>query len=164
MAMEYKKLVEELNDKDRENLHFRMESSTSQSAIAIMKERLDMLKDEEQAAQEEANGRVPAAESGARALQSRLSKEEIARSEANVKLEQAEVFARQARERERPLTTLHDELGKLRQRLNQQEELQVHSQQAWKQELEAAHRQHHQVYQQSCSVPLSSKTSDAGWE
>ncbi|OLP92451.1 hypothetical protein AK812_SmicGene25724 [Symbiodinium microadriaticum] len=76
LAMEYKKFVEELNEKARENLRFRTESSKSQSAIVIMKERIDMLKEEECAAQEEANGRVLAMESGARALQSRLSKED----------------------------------------------------------------------------------------
>ena len=54
-------------------------------------------------------------------------------------------------------TALHDELGELRQRLRQQEELQVRCQQAWKQELEAARGQHHQVSQQSSSVPISSK-------
>ena len=48
--------------------------------------------------------------------------------------------------------------------MKQQEELQVRNQQTWKQELEAARRQHHQVSQQSCSVPISSKTSEAGWE
>ena len=57
-------------------------------------------------------------------------------------------------------SAVHEEAD--RQCLRQQEELQAHSQQAWRQELEAARRQAHQVSQQSSSMPLSSKTSEAG--
>ena len=165
IALEYKKLlVDELNKKAHENLQFRMEASQNQSAVVIMKERMNMLKEEENAAQEKADERVLAMETGARALQSRLDKEAIARSEATVKMEHAAAFARQAREPELPLTALHDDLGEPRHRRRQQEELQVRSQQAWKQEFEAARRQAHQASQQSSSMPLSPKTSDAGWE
>ena len=88
-------------------------------------------------AKEEANSTILAAESGVYALQNRLNKEEIAKHEANMKMEQAEFHAQQARERERPVTALHSELGELRLRLKQQKELQARSQQAWKLELEA---------------------------
>ena len=100
-------------------------------------------------------------------LQDRLNKEENAPSEAARRVEQAEDHIRQARERERPLSALHEELGELRQRLKQQEELQLHAQQMWKQELDgldAARRVPQQVSQQSSSMPISSRTSDAGWE
>ena len=60
-------------------------------------------------AQEEATVRVLAAESGVQSLHNRLSKEEIARSEVPLKMEQAEAYVQQARARERPLSALHDE-------------------------------------------------------
>ena len=133
------------------------------AAVVIMKERMGLMKSEENALQEEANKRVLAMESGARDLQSRLDREEVARSEATLKMEQAEAIAKQTRDA--PLTAVHGELGELRQRLRQQDEIQIRSQQAWKQEQKAARRRHaHHTSQQSSSLPLSSKTSEAGWE
>ncbi|CAE7949824.1 unnamed protein product [Symbiodinium sp. KB8] len=64
------------------------------AAVVIMKERMGLMKSEENALQEEANKRVLAMESGARDLQSRLDREEVARSEATLKMEQAEVCGR----------------------------------------------------------------------
>ena len=77
-------------------------------------------------------------------------------------------------------SALHSEVGELRRRLKQQEEPQARSQQAWRQEIEIARRQTdrqthrhthththtltHLASQESSSMPLSSKTSDAGWE
>ena len=61
-------------------------------------------------------------------------------------------------------SAFHSEVGELRRRLKQQEEFQARSQQAWRQEIEIARRQTHVASQQSSSMPLSSKTSDAGWE
>ena len=126
LALEYQKLVDELNHKARENLHFRMEASQHLSAVAVMKEQMGLMKNEENILREEASKRVSAMESGARDLQNRLDREEFGRSEATLRLERAEAIAAQSRDV--PLTALHGELGELRQRLRQQEELQARSQ------------------------------------
>ena len=141
MAKEYENLVvDELQEKSCDNLHLRKESSQSQSALAFMTSNVEMMRGEEQATKDEARSAVLAVESGVQSLQDRLGKEEIARSEVARRMEQAEDHIRQPRERERPLSALHDELGELRQRLKQQEELQLRAQQMWKQELDAARR------------------------
>ena len=162
LAMEYQRLVDELNQKAHENLQFRTEASQNLFAVAVMKEQMGLMKSEENALREEASKRVSDMESGAQNLRNRLDQEEFARSETMSRLRQAEAAALQARDMLLP--ALHGELGEIRQRLKQQEEVQARSQQAWKQEIEAARRQAHMTSQQSSSMPLSSKTSDAGWE
>lgn len=167
MAMQYQKLTNTLYEKAREALAYRMESSNSssrESELAAMRETIEMIKGEERMAREEANSTILAAESGAFALHNRLNKEEIAKHEANLRTEQAEFHAQQALGRERPVTAVHSELGELRLRLKQQEELQSRSQQAWKLELEAEHLRNQQHSQRSSKAPWSSKTSETGWE
>ena len=115
MAMQYQKLTHTLNEKAHEALKYRMEASSRESEVAAMCEAI------EQMAKEEAKSTILATESGIYALQDRLSKAEAAKLEADAGMHQAEVYARQASERERPITALHSELGELRLRLKQQE-------------------------------------------
>ncbi|CAE7268027.1 unnamed protein product [Symbiodinium sp. CCMP2456] len=164
MAMQYHKLTHTLNEKAHEALKYRMEASSRESEVAAMREAIEMIRGEEQMAKEEAKSTVLAAESGIRALQDRLSKEEAAKLEANAGMHQEEAYARQVSERERPITALHSELGELRLRLKQQEELQTHSQQSWKLEIEAERMRSQQHSQRSSNAPRSSRTSETGWE
>ena len=162
LAMEYRKLVEELNEEAHETLQFKMEASQNFSTLAIMKEQLELMKNEENMMRDDANKRMSFLESGARELRSTLDREEHAKSEVMMKLQQVEMTA--GSDSGTNLSALHSEVGELRRRLRQQEEFQAGSQQAWRQEIELARRQQHVSSQQSSSMPLSSKTSDAGWE
>ena len=159
--MEYQRLVDELRQKAHGNLRFRMEASQNSSAVAIMKEQMGLMRNEESALWDEANKRVSDLESGAQDLRNRLDREEFAKSETMLKLRQAETAT--SREHDVSPSALHSEVGELCRRLKQQEEFQARSQQAWRQEIEIARRQTHLASQQSSSLPLSSKTSDAGW-
>ena len=141
-----------------------MEASNRESEVAAMREVIEMIRGEEQMAKEEARSSILAAESGVHSLQDRLSKEEAANRDANARRLQAEAYARQASERERPITALHSELGELRLRLKQQEELQARSQQSWKLEIEAERLRSQQHSQRSSNAPYSSRISETGWE
>ena len=163
MAKEYQKLTDELHEQARETLRLKLDASNNLAAATIMREKIEMIRAEELTAKEKANEKILAAELGVQNLHDRLAKEEFANSEANARMEQAELHARQAFEREIPVTALHSELGELRQRLKQQEELQSLSHQSWKQELEAERRLH-LASQRSSNTALSSKTSETGWE
>ena len=101
-------------------------------------------------------------ETGALELRNSLNREEHAKSEVAPKLQQVEMAS--GVESGTNLSALRSEVGELRRRLRQQEEFQARTQQAWKQEIELARRQHHVPSQPSSSMPLSSKTSDARWE
>ena len=78
MAREYEKLVNERQEKSRENLHLRMESSSSQSAVGLMTNKVERMRGEEQATKDEARGAMLAVEPGVQSLQDRLSKDENA--------------------------------------------------------------------------------------
>ena len=91
-----------------------------------------------------------------------MDREEHAKSEVVRKLHQFEMTS--GNDSGANLSALHSEVGELRRRLRQQEETQARTQQTWRQEIEVARRQHHVPSQPSSSMPLSSKTSDAGWE
>ena len=162
LAMEYRRLVDELNQKAHETLQFKMEASQNLSTLAIMKEQVELMKNEENMVRDEATKRMSLLESGARELRSTLDREELAKSEVVMRLRQVEMTA--GNDSGTSPSALHSEVGELRRRLRQQEEFQARSQQAWRQEIEMARRQQHVSSQQSSSMPLSSKTSDAGWE
>ena len=123
---------------------------------------MELVKNEENMIRGEATKRMSLLESSARELRSMLDREELAKSEVVARLRQAEMAARH--DNGLSPTALHSEVGELRRRLRQQEELQARNQRAWRQEIEMAQRQQHVSSQQSSSIPLSSKTSDAGWE
>ena len=89
MAKECERLASELREKTRENLHLRMESSSTQSAVPIMANRTEMMRGEEQATKDKARSAVITLESGVQSLHDRLSKEENAKSEAAKRMEQA---------------------------------------------------------------------------
>ena len=80
LAMEYQKLVGELNQKAHDSLQFKMEASQKLSTIAVMKEQMDLLKNEENAMRDEANKRMPYLESGVQELRNTLDHEEFAKS------------------------------------------------------------------------------------
>ena len=65
LAAEYGKLVEELNEKAHETLHFKMEASQNFSSLAIMKEQMELMKNEENMIRDEANRRMSLLETGA---------------------------------------------------------------------------------------------------
>ncbi|CAE7878750.1 unnamed protein product [Symbiodinium microadriaticum] len=91
LAMEYKKLVEELNQKAHETLQFKMEASQNLSTLAIMKEQVELMKNEENMMLDEATKRMSLLESGARELRSTLDREELAKSEVVMRLRQVEM-------------------------------------------------------------------------
>ena len=162
LAMEYQRLVDELNQKAHETLQFKMEASQNLSVVAIMKEQMGLMKNEEPAMRDEAAKKMSCLESGAQDLRSLLDREEFAKSETMSRLRQVEMNT--VNDGGVSPSALHSEVGELHRRLKQQEELQARNQQAWRQEIEMARRQHHVSSQQSSSMPLSSKTSDVGWE
>ena len=162
LAMEYSRLVEELNEKAHETLHFKMEASQIFSTLAIMKEQMELMKNEENMMRDEANRRMSFLETGAHELRNSLNREERAKSEVATGFRPVEMAS--SVESGTSLSALRSEVGELRRRLRQQEEFQARNQQAWKQEIELARRQHHVPSQPPSSMPLSSKTSDAGWE
>ena len=120
------------------------------------------MKNEENVLWEEASKRMSDLEAGAQDLRNRLDREEFAKSETMMRLRHMKTT--KLSEGGPSPSALHSEVSEPRQRLKQQEELQARNQQAWRQEIEIARRQPHLVSQQSSSMPLSSKTSDAGWE
>ncbi|CAE7300842.1 unnamed protein product [Symbiodinium microadriaticum] len=63
-AMEYQRLVNELNQKAHETLQFKMEASQNLSAMAIMKEQMGMMRNEESVLRDEANKKMSDLESG----------------------------------------------------------------------------------------------------
>ena len=162
LAAEYGKLLEELNAKAHETLHFKMEASQNFSSLTIMKEQMELMKNEENMIRDEANRRMSLLETGALELRHSLDREEHAKSEVVRKLRQFEMTS--GNDSGANLSALHSEVGELRRRLRQQEETQARAQQAWRQEIELARRQHHVPSQPSSSMPSSSKTSDTGWE
>ncbi|OLP81368.1 hypothetical protein AK812_SmicGene38098 [Symbiodinium microadriaticum] len=137
-AMEYQRLVNELNQKAHETLQFKMEASQNLSAMAIMKEQMGMMRNEESVLRDEANKKMSDLESGAQELRSRLDREEFAKSQTMMRLRQMETIT--VNEGGLSPSALHSEVGELRRRLKQQEELQARSQQAWRQEIEIARR------------------------
>ena len=68
VAMEYQKLVGELNQKAHDSLQFKMEASQNLCTIAVMKEQMDLLKNEENAMHDEASKRMSYLESGVHKL------------------------------------------------------------------------------------------------
>ena len=162
LAMEYQRLVTELNQEAHETLQSKSEASQNLSAVTIMKEQMGLMKNGENALWDEANKKMSDLESGAQELRNRLDREEFAKSETMMRLRQMETTT--VNEGGVSPSALHSEVGKLRRRLKQQEEFQARSQQAWRQEIKIARRQPHLASQQYPSMPLSSKTSDAGWE
>ena len=140
-AMEYQRLVNELNQKAHETLQFKMEASQNLSAMAIMKEQMGMMRNEESVLRDEANKKMSDLESGAQELRSRLDREEFAKSQTMMRLRQMETIT--VNEGGLSPSALHSEVGELRRRLKQQEELQARSQQAWRQEIEIARRNTH---------------------
>ncbi|CAE7786659.1 unnamed protein product [Symbiodinium sp. KB8] len=93
LAIEHRKLVEELNEKAHETLHFKMEASQNFSTLAIMKEQLELMKNEENMMRDDAYKRMSFLESGARELRNSLDREEHAKSEVMTKLQQVEMAA-----------------------------------------------------------------------
>ena len=128
LAMEYRRLVGELHQQAHEHLQFRMEASQNLSAVAVMKEQMGLMRNEENALREEISKKMSDMEAGAQDLRNRLDREQFARSETMSRLRQAETAA--LHERDVPLSALHGELGELRQRLKQQGEFQACSQPA----------------------------------
>ncbi|CAE7198385.1 hypothetical protein AK812_SmicGene40865 [Symbiodinium microadriaticum] len=90
LAMEYQRLVNELNQKAHETLQFKLEASQNLSAVAVMKEQMGLMKNEENALRDEASKRMSDLEAGAQDLRNRLDREEFAKSEAMMKLRQME--------------------------------------------------------------------------
>ncbi|CAE7336617.1 unnamed protein product [Symbiodinium sp. KB8] len=91
-AMEYQRLVNELNQKAHETLQFKMEASQNLSAMAIMKEQMGMMRNEESVLRDEANKKMSDLESGAQELRSRLDREEFAKSQTMMRLRQMETI------------------------------------------------------------------------
>ena len=67
MVSTYEKLANELNENVRENLQLRMEQSSTESAVHLVTNQLQFLRDEEHAAQNVARAVVANAESGMQA-------------------------------------------------------------------------------------------------
>ena len=123
---------------------------------------MELMKNEDNVMRDEAHRKMSYLETGALELRHSLDREEHAKSEVVTRLRQAEMTS--GNDNNANLSALHSEVGELRRRLRQQEEIQARTQQAWRQEIEIARRQHHLPSQPSSSMPLSSKTSEAGWE
>ncbi|CAE7454150.1 unnamed protein product [Symbiodinium microadriaticum] len=126
LAMQYQRLVDELNQKAHETLQFKSEASQNSYAMAIMKEQMRLMKNEETTMRDEANKKMSALESGAQELQNRLDREEFAKSETMLRLRQMEMPS--GNDGGVSPSALHSEVGELRRRLRQQGMLKPNSQ------------------------------------
>ncbi|CAE7949677.1 unnamed protein product [Symbiodinium sp. KB8] len=115
-------------------LHFKMEASQNFSTLAILKEQMELMKNEDNVMRDEAHRKMSYLETGALELRHSLDREEHAKSEVVTRLQQAEMTS--GNDNNANLSALHSEVGELRRRLRQQEEIQARTQQAWRQEIE----------------------------
>ena len=161
MAREYEMLTSELHGQATENLQLRANVADSEHTLMTTREHLQLARNEEAiAAGEVANIR----NTGFREqqhLRDRLGEEEEFRSMAVQRMRDAEDQLRQVEDSARQtLPTMHGELNELRRALKLQEDIQART----RSELEAARLAHQGLRQPSSSMPMSSRTTDSGWE
>ena len=115
LAVEYRRLVDELNQKAHDTLQFKMEASQNLSTIAVMKEQMGFMRNEENAMRDEAAKRMSYLESGVQELRNTLDREEFAKSETMLRLRQVEMIT--GNDGGVSPSALHSEVGELRRRL-----------------------------------------------
>ena len=175
MAKEYEMLTSELNMQARESLRLRANAASSEHALMTMREHLQLVRNEEvMAAGEVVNirnaglqehqhlcDRLGVGLQEQQHLRNRLGEEEEFRSMAVQRMQQAEDQLRQVENSARQtLPTMHGELNELRRVLKLQEDMQART---WS-ELEAARHASQGPRQPSSSMPISSRTTESGWE
>ena len=175
MAKEYGMLTCELNMQARESLRLRANAASSEHALMTMREHLQLVRNEDvMAAGEVVNirnaglqehqhlcDRLGVGLQEQQHLRNRLGEEEEFRSMAVQRMQQAEDQLRQVENSARQtLPTMHGELNELRRVLKLQEDMQART---WS-ELEAARHASQGPRQPSSSMPISSRTTESGWE
>ena len=175
MAKEYEMLTSELHTQARESLRLRANAASSEHALMTLKECLQLVKSEEIVAAGEVvslrteglrqhqhlHDRIGAGFQEQQHLRNRLDEEEEFRSMAMQRMQKAEEQLWQVENNAKhTLPTLHGELNELRRALKLQEDVQART----LSELEAARNAHQGFRQPSSSIPISSRTTESGWE
>ena len=167
-------LTSELHVQARESLRLRATAASSEHALMTMRERLQLVRNEEvMAAGEVVNirnaglqehqhlrDRLGVGLQEQQHLRNRFDEEEEFRSMAVQRMQQAEDQLRQVENcaRQTP-PTMHGELNELRRALKL-EDMQART----RSELEAARHAPQGLRQPSSSMPISSRTTESGWE
>ena len=175
MAKEYEMLTSELHAQARESLRLRANAASSEHALMTLREHLQRIKSEEIVAAGEVvslrteglrqhqhlHDRIGVGFQEQQHLRNRLDEEEEFRSMAMQRMQKAEDQLWQVENNAKhALPTLHGELNELRRALKLQEDVQART----LSELEAARNAHQSFRQPSSSVPISSRTTESGWE
>ena len=175
MAKEYEMLTPELHAQAREGLRLRANAASSEHALMTVREHLQLIKDEEIVAAGEVvslrneglrqhqylHDRIGVGVQEQQHLRNRLDEEEEFRSMAMQRMQKAEDQLWQVENSaKQTLPTLHGELNELRRALKLQEDVQART----LSELEAARNAHQGLRQPSSSMPISSRTTESGWE
>ena len=175
MAKEYEMLTSELHAQAREGLRLRANAASSDHALMTMREHLQLIRNEEIVAAGEVvnlrnaglrehqhlHDRIGVGVQEQQHLRNRLDEEEEFRSMAVQRMQKAEDQLRQVENNaKQTLPTLQGELNELRRALKLQEDVQART----LSELEAARNAHQGLPQPSSSMPISSRTTESGWE
>ena len=176
MAKEYEMLTSELHAQARESLRLRAKAASSEHALMTLREHLQLIKNEEIVAAGEVvslrteglrqhqhlHDRIGVGFQEQQHLRNRLDEEEEEfRSMAMQRMQKAEDQLWQVENNaKQTLPTLHGELNELRRALKLQEDVQART----LSELEAARNAHQSLRQPSSSMPISSRTTESGWE
>ena len=161
MAREYEALTSELHGQARENLQLRTNMANSEHVLMTTREHLQLARNEEVIAAGEIVNIRNTGFQEQQHLRDRLGEEEEFRSMAVQRMRDAEEQLRQVEDSARQtLPTMHGELNELRRALKLQEDAQART----RSELEAARLAYQGIRQASSSMPMSSRTTDSGWE
>ena len=175
MAREYEMLSSELHVQARESLRLRATAASCEHALMTIREHLQLVRNEEVMAAGEVvkirnaglqehqhlRDRLGAGLQEQQHLRNRLDEEEEFRSMAVQRMQQAEDQLRQVENcARRTLPTMHGELNELRRALKLQEDMQARTRSV----LEAARHAPQGLRQPSSSMPISSRTTESGWE
>ena len=175
VAKEYEMLTSELHAQARESLRLRANAARSEHALMTLREHLHLIKNEEIVAAGEVvslrteglrqhqhlHDRIGVGFQEQQHLRSRRDEEEEFRSMAMQRMQKAEDQLWQVENNaKQTLPTLHGELNELRRALKLQEDVQART----LSELEAARNAHQSLRQPSSSMPISSRTTESGWE
>eukprot|EP00439_Symbiodinium_sp_Y106_P055637 s2913_g7.t1 len=158
---EYERLTSELHERARENLQLRAGMADSEHIMMTMKEHLHLVRNEEAIVAGDAMNVRASGIREQQGLRERLGEEEEFRSMAVRRMQKAEDQLRHVEDNaKQALPTMHEELNELRRALRLQEDMHART----RSELEAARLAPQSIFQQASSIPISSRTTESGWE
>ena len=129
--------------------------------MMTMKEHLHLVRNEEAIVAGDAMNVRASGIREQQGLRERLGEEEEFRSMAVRRMQKAEDQLRHVEDNaKQALPTMHEELNELRRALRLQEDMHART----RSELEAARLAPQNIFQQASSIPISSRTTESGWE